>query len=202
MSSLLLLGNGESRQGIDLDRINLYKVGCNAIYRDYHVDELVCVDRRMVIEACEAGFTGTVYTRTNWAKYFDQKYPNVKSVPDLPYNGSERYDDPFHWGSGNFAQLVACKTHYKTIYVLGFDLWGSGNSKHLHNNVYKGTENYNTVDHRAVDPRYWIIHFAKLAEIYNNKKFVILAPQEWERPKEWRLNNIERKTLDNVYEIC
>lgn len=200
--SVLLLGNGESRKDIDVDRIDAYKIGCNAIYRDFYVDELVCVDRRMIIEACEAGYNRPLYTRPNWTKYFSDKYPNVRAVPDLPYKGDKRHDDPIHWGSGNFAQLVACQTHHKKIYVLGFDLWGSGEGQHKHNNVYKGTDNYNSVDHRAVDPRYWIIHFAKLAEIYKYKKFIILAPQDWQRPKEWRLNNIERLSIDNVYDIC
>jgi hypothetical protein len=202
MSSLLLLGNGESRQGIDINLINMYKVGCNAIYRDFYVDELVCVDRRMVIEACENGYTNTVYTRPNWAKHFKSKYPNVTEVPKLPYEGTQRHDDPFHWGSGNFAQLVACNTHYKTIYVLGFDLYGSGEGQHYHNNIYKGTDNYNSVEHRAVDPRYWVIHFSKLAEIFYNKKFVILAPNDWKRPKGWAFNNIEKISIDNVYDIC
>jgi hypothetical protein len=200
--SLLLLGNGESRAGIDLNKINMYKIGCNAIYRDYHVDSLVCVDRRMVIEACEAGYTGNVYTRTNWQSYFVNKYPNVQPVPDLPYQGTQRQDEPIHWGSGNFAQLIACQTHHKVIYVLGFDLYGVGDKNLLHNNVYKGTENYNKVNHRAVDPRYWVIHFAKLCEIYKYKKFVIVAPEGWKRPKEWRLHNIEQISIDNVYDIC
>ena len=199
---MLLIGNGESRSGIDIDNINMHKVGCNAVYRDFHVDELVCVDRRMVIEACQAEFKGNIYTRDNWVKYFAVKYPNVKSVPKLPYEGDKRHDDPFHWGSGNFAQLVACQTHHKKIYVLGFDLWGSGEGQYKHNNVYKGTENYNKVDHRAVDPRYWIIHFAKLAEVYKYKKFIILANQDWKRPKEWSLSNIERLDIDKVYDIC
>ena len=200
--SVLLIGNGESRSEINIDKINIHKVVCNAIYRDYAVDDLVCVDRRMVIESCEAGFKGNVYTRSNWAKYFEKKYPNVKYVPELPYTGTHRSDDPFHWGSGNFAQLIACKTHHKKIYVLGFDLYGTADNTHKHNNVYKGTTNYNSTDHRAVDPRYWIVHFAKLCEIFKHKKFVILAHQDWKRPKEWKLSNIERLDIDNVYDIC
>jgi hypothetical protein len=199
--SLLLIGNGESRSKIDLDKIKMHKIGCNAIYRDYYVDDLVCVDRRMVIESCEAGYAGNVYTRANWQHYFVDKYPNVQSVPELPYQGTNRQDDPVHWGSGNFAQLLACQTHHKKIYVLGFDLYSS-NETQLHNNVYKGSENYNIETHRAVDPRYWIIHFAKLCEIYKYKKFIIIADNDWKRPKEWRLHNVEQINIDNVYDIC
>ena len=45
------IGNGESRVGIDINNLKGFKVGCNAIVRDYTVDCLVCVDRRMVTEA-------------------------------------------------------------------------------------------------------------------------------------------------------
>ena len=31
---MLVIGNGESRQNIDVKRINMKKVGCNAIYRE------------------------------------------------------------------------------------------------------------------------------------------------------------------------
>ena len=200
--AVLLLGNGESRAGVDLNKIKMHKIGCNAIYRDYDVDELVCVDRRMVIEACESNYKGTIYTRSNWQHYFVNKYSNVQSVPDLPYKGTTRQDEPIHWGSGNFAQIIAAQSRHKVIYVLGFDLYGSGEKQVLHNNIYKGTKNYNKVEHKAVDPRYWITHFAKICEIYKYKKFIIIAPNDWKRPKEWRTHNIEQISIDNVYNIC
>ena len=31
--------------------------------------------------------------------------PNVKKVPDLPYEGDKRPDEPFHWGTGQYAGL-------------------------------------------------------------------------------------------------
>ena len=48
---MLVIGNGESRKDIDISAFNETKVGCNAIIRDFFVDHLVCVDRRMVKEA-------------------------------------------------------------------------------------------------------------------------------------------------------
>ena len=71
---MLVIGNGESRCDINLSEINTTKIGCNAIVRDFFVDHLVCVDRRMVDEAnncyqnnfnfCILGKTGSKNERT------------------------------------------------------------------------------------------------------------------------------------------
>ena len=37
---MLVIGNGESRLQVDLDKIDICKIGCNAIRRDYEVDHL------------------------------------------------------------------------------------------------------------------------------------------------------------------
>ena len=65
---MLAIGNGESRKGIDLNNFNDTKVGCNAIIRDFFVDHLVCVDRRMVNEALTKNTT--IYTRPDWASQY------------------------------------------------------------------------------------------------------------------------------------
>ena len=55
---MLAIGNGESRTNINIDNIASQKVGCNALWRDYSVDYLVCVDKRMV-EECIRGNVNT-----------------------------------------------------------------------------------------------------------------------------------------------
>ena len=115
------IGNGESRETIDIDKLYGLKVGCNAIHRDYYIDYLVCVDRRMMQEALNAGANkqGTlVYTRPEWFHKFRTK--RVRQVPELPYAGSERWDEPFQWGSGPYAVLLAAKQE-KIVKMIGFD---------------------------------------------------------------------------------
>ena len=62
---ILVVGNGESRKDVNINNIPMKKIGCNAIYRDYYVDHLVCVDKRMCQEAINAGFqqNSKIYTR-------------------------------------------------------------------------------------------------------------------------------------------
>ena len=183
MSGTLVLGNGESRKGLDLGRIypNYEIVGCNAVHRDMSVDHLVCCDRRMVQEAVNNAFEDPVYTRSDWYKQFSF-WRNVRCLPELPYKGNKRQDDPWHWGSGGHALNLACTMDPDYVVMLGFDLWGS-NSKF--NNIYKSTENYNDATKPATDPSYWVYQTAKLFEVHSKIKFLQIQPDDWDPPEEW-----------------
>ena len=58
MSSLFVLGNGESRKNISIDNLKSHgKVyGCNAIYRDHTVDGLISVDPGIIHEIYHSGY--------------------------------------------------------------------------------------------------------------------------------------------------
>jgi len=183
--TITILANGQSRETIDIDKIKTIKIGCNAIVRDYEVDHLICVDRRMAIEATELGHN-SIYTRNDWVSSFKR----IKTVPSLPYEDNNRWDEPFNWGSGPYAVLLGCKLDNK-LDLIGFDLHSS--NKKI-NNIYKGTRNYNNEDHRAIDPRYWILQIGKLMEIYSNVTFTIHQPIEWILPDKWNHPNV---SLDN-----
>lgn len=180
---LMVIGNGQSRQNVNLKSLNCITVGCNAIHRDFCVDHLVCVDRKM---AQEASLHPRLYTRQDWISSFPKAIP----VPPLPYDGDKRHDEPFNWGSGPYAVLIACKLS-TDIHLLGFDLYSE--DKKI-NNLYKDTENYNDYTHRAIDPRYWIAQIGKLFEIYPAKQFTIHQPEGWELPKYWCKENV---SVDN-----
>ncbi len=49
IDTAVCLGNGQSRQGLDLNKLKKYStvIGCNAIYRDFEPDILVALDSRM-----------------------------------------------------------------------------------------------------------------------------------------------------------
>ena len=65
------IGNGESRQGFDLDKLKPFgKIyGCNAIYRDYMPDVLTAVDHGIMHEIYHAGIAQKIpcYFR-DWTK--------------------------------------------------------------------------------------------------------------------------------------
>lgn len=189
---ILAIGNGESRRGIDINILKGIKIGCNAIHRDFDVDHLICVDRRTVKEALENPNCRKIYTRPDWMPLF--KDPRVSVVPPLPYQGTERPDDPFQWGSGPYAVLLAAMLS-DTVKLLGFDLYGLQGKV---NNVYKDTANYDHAEKRAVDPRYWIYQIYKVFLAFPDKYFIVYNVDGWQPPESWHLANVEIKTLDKL----
>jgi len=58
MSRVFVLGNGESRKSVDLDVLKTKGAvyGCNALYRDFTPDALICVDGGMMHEVYASGY--------------------------------------------------------------------------------------------------------------------------------------------------
>ena len=192
---MLIIGNGESRQTTDLSNIEGIKIGCNAICRDVQVDHLICVDRRMVQEAIDLQFKGTIYTRQDWVNSFKQ-YNNVTTVPDLPYDGDSRMDQPFQWGSGPYAVLLGAYMSPKfTLKLIGFDLFSeTGNV----NNIYKDTLHYDKGTKDAIDPRYWIYQIGKVFECFPKNRFIVYQKSGWKLPDQWRLGNVFLDNINNL----
>jgi len=192
---MYVFGNGESRTSVNIDNLSGIKVGCNAIYRDYSMDHLICVDRRMVQEALSNNTNqhSYIYTRHDWISQFDAT--RLRTVPKLPYNGSERWDEPFQWGSGPYAVLLAAKLCKKaTVHLVGFDLHSNTPTV---NNVYKDTDNYDSSDKRAVDPRYWIHQIGMIFTYYTKINFVV-HNDNFELPKAWIHPNVLLDTISSL----
>jgi hypothetical protein len=189
---MYVFGNGESRTSVNIDNLSGIKIGCNAIMRDYKMDHLICVDRKMVREAITTEYKSNIYTRENWIDEFHAY--GIMSVPKLPYKGHERPDEPFQWGSGPYAVLLACQLS-NDIKLIGFDL----HSKDQYmNNIYKDTTNYNNSDHHYIDPRYWIHQIGVLMMMYPSIKFKIYQTANFKLPNNWKLPNVSVDTFDNL----
>lgn len=135
MTVAFVVGNGHSRKGLDLPHLQKFgKIyGCNALYREFAPDYLVCVDVKMILEVNK-----TRYQMTN----------EVWTNPNKQYRGFEgfNYFSPSKgWSSGPTALWLASTHKHDTIYILGFDYHGlkdgSGNRTRV-NNLYSGTPNY------------------------------------------------------------
>ena len=191
MSSVLVFGNGESRRTFKFT--NQYPtIGCNAIHRDHKVDHLICCDRRMVQESIENPNIGDtkIYVRDHWYHYFRKilKNKNILKVPNLPYTGETKKDQPDHWGSGSYAVLLAASLGFEEINLIGFDLYSKNN---LVNNVYKNTKNYSNADTKSVDHSYWVYQISQVFTYYPNCKFNILNEPGWVVPTEWKRLNVK-----------
>ena len=191
---MLVIGNGESRKALKIEELNLPTVGYNAIFRDDKVDHLVCCDRRMVREAIKHSNTSQsiIYSRPNWCKEF-----NVFPVPNLPYVGELRQDDPWHWGTGQYALLVATKYCVMDhIHIVGFDMKSKDG---FVNNIYKGSESYDASSKQAVDPSYWIYQNRKIFEHYPKQNFNFYVDQYFKIPEGWEeMSNVQILPISDI----
>jgi hypothetical protein len=198
-NSVLVIGNGESRKHLDLSQFKgkIHTIGCNALHRDFTPDRLICCDRRMVDESLKNPSTKQIeiYVRKDWFHFFRKikKNKNIKLVPELPYQGTDQRDDPFNWGSGGYAVLIAA-AEFQNIYLLGFDLYPNRFLKV--NNIYKSTENYNAADSRPVDPSYWTYQIAKIFSLFKDKNFYVINEKDWARPPAWIKSNVDFLEID------
>lgn len=188
---MLVIGNGKSRAKINLNNIYEEKIGCNAVFRDTYTDFLVCCDKRMVKQAIAHGHP-SIYTRQRWFQDFNNDY--VNPLPNLPYEGKDRKDDPFHWGSGPYAVLLGC-TLSNHLKLVGFDLYSADG---LVNNLYSGTSGYADKDTSAVDHSYWVYQIGKLFEYFSKTHFTIYNQPEWILPKSWNYPNVSLDNLSNL----
>jgi hypothetical protein len=197
---MLIIGNGESRKNFNVNNYDDFKIGCNAIFRDYKVSCVSCCDRRMVTEAINSGINEdtVVYTRSDWMRYFKNQN-NVKQYPDLPYTEQEiRADEPFQWGSGPYAVLLGATMRNDTNHLIGFDCHGAGEDNKKFNNIYKDTKNYNSSDYRAIDPSYWIYQIGKVIECFPDQRFIFYNNLDWELPPQWQKPNVYKKSLTKL----
>jgi hypothetical protein len=180
MTIAFVLGNGVSRQGIDLDQLRAHGsiYGCNALYREFTPDVLVATDRPIAAVIQESGYSSQhrFYTR--------RPLPNLgaHTVP-RPY---------FGFSSGPIAVGLAALDSHAYIYLLGFDMGPT--PANTINNLYAGTEFYR--DNNA-PPTYTGNWIKQLTQVMTEHKLVrffrVQGPTTAQIPQ---LNTI--RNLDHV----
>jgi len=122
--TIFFIGNGSSRKNFDL---NLLRgkgtvIGCNALYRDFKPDILVCQDSKMGRELFDNKYSGLVLSG---------KGIGVKNLKTI------------HWAAGNTRnsgtfglKFISSVMKPSTCYVLGLDGYPG--------NIYENTLNYVT----------------------------------------------------------
>lgn len=128
MTVAFCLGNGLSRQGIDLKQVANWGpvYGCNALYREFTPTALIATDKPIASEIQESGYSAKnrFYTR--------KPIPNMGAhqVPKKYYGNS----------SGPICVAVACLDQASKIYLLGYDMGPTLQGRF--NNVYADTAHY------------------------------------------------------------
>ena len=157
MSRAFVLGNGVSRQGIDLDLLKSLGTvyGCNAIYREFVPDVLISTDVPISEAIQKTGYAqkNRMYTRR-----------------PLPDSGANRIaQDYFGFSSGPVAVSQAAADANRAVYLIGFDMGPTRTGRF--NNCYADTEFYKK---SSANPTYignWTKQIVKICKDFHRTSF-------------------------------
>ena len=193
MSSIaFVLGNGESRKGIDIN--DLKEKGtvfaCNAVYRTHRPHFLVAVDPKMLLERAETDYP--VHNKV-WSNFNAQynKHPKI-------LNHVNWFKPSLGWSSGPTALRMACEQGFKEIYILGFDYQGHNDGKRFKlNNIFGDSRNYKKRNDEATFYGNWMNQTKRCLQDFKDVQFHRVIPDGWFRPKDldWK-GNIDHATTE------
>ena len=193
MSSIaFVLGNGESRKGIDIN--DLKEKGtvfaCNAVYRTHRPHFLVAVDPKMLLEIAETDYP--VHNKV-WSNFNAQynKHPKI-------LNHVNWFKPSLGWSSGPTALRMACEQGFKEIYILGFDYQGHNDGKRFKlNNIFGDSRNYKKRNDEATFYGNWMNQTKRCLQDFKDVQFHRVIPDGWFRPKDldWK-DNIDHATTE------
>ena len=158
MTRAFVCGNGISRQAVDLNQLRpLGKIyGCNGLYRDFEPDCLVSTDRPIAEAIQNSGYSKS--------HRFHTRRP-IQGLGALPvpkkYHGNS---------SGPIATSLAALDGHKTVYLLGFDMGPTENSKF--NNIYAGTDFYKAINTVPTYTGNWVKQLCIIAKDFPQTTFV------------------------------
>ena len=194
-----VLGNGESRKGIDIDDLKKHGTvfACNGVYRTDKPDFLIAVDPKMVLEIAESDYLlqNKVYSNFN-AQY--NKNPKI-------LDHVQWFKPSLGWSSGPTALRMACDHGFKEIYILGFDYQGLSeggkNNRFKVNNLFKDSRNYKKGNEQATFFGNWMNQTKKCLQDYPDVKFHRVIPKDWFQPKDlqWK-GNIDHPSTEEFLE--
>ena len=193
MSSIaFVLGNGESRKGIEIN--DLKEKGtvfaCNAVYRTHRPHFLIAVDPKMIFEIAETDYP--VHNKV-WSNFNAQynKHPKI-------LNHVNWCKPSLGWSRGPTALRMACEHGFKEIYILGFDYQGLNQGKRFTlNNIFGDTRNYKKRNDEATFYGNWMNQTKRCLQDFKDVQFHRVIPKGWFKPKdlEWA-GNIDHPTTE------
>ena len=158
---ITIIGNGESRKGIDIDKLKGITVGCNALYLYNKVDYICAMDkfwRDKIIKETTIPLISRVHNTImqTTLELYDGKWINT----NCPYRG---------YCSGISALDYMSNNHQDTFYLIGLDFDYTGEKV---NHIYKGTINHPNADRPAQNENIFLKQFIETVKHYPRNKYV------------------------------
>lgn len=163
MTTAFVLGNGRSREPIDLAQLKTHGpvYGCNALYRTFTPNVLIATDRPIATAIQDSGYA--------------KKHRFYTRKP-LPESGAHRLDNKYQgFSSGPNAVALACLDGYHCIYLLGFDL---GTTNGQFNNLYADTQFYKKSQDPPTFSGNWVKQIIQICGDFPAREFIrVEGPQ-------------------------
>ena len=157
MAAAFVLGNGVSRQALDLNQLKTLGTtyGCNAIYREFVPDVLISTDT-------------PISERIQFDSY-SQTHVHYTRKP-LPGSGSRRIAQQyFGFSSGPVAVGQAALDGAVAIYLVGFDMGPTRTGRF--NNIYADTEFYKKSSANPTFAGNWTRQIKQIAKDFSKTSF-------------------------------
>ena len=157
MAAAFVLGNGISRQALDLNQLKTLGTtyGCNAIYREFEPDVLISTDT-------------PISERIQFDSY-SQTHVHYTRKP-LPGSGSRRIAQQyFGFSSGPVAVAQAALDGAVAIYLVGFDMGPTRTGRF--NNIYADTEFYKKSSASPTFTGNWVNQLKTIARDFPKTSF-------------------------------
>ena len=197
MSSIaIVLGNGESRRGIDID--DLKEKGtvfaCNGVYRTHRPHYLIAVDPKMINEIAETDYM--IHNKV-WSNYNAHYGKNQKILDHVNW-----FKPSLGWSSGPTALRMALDHGNTEVYMLGFDYQGHSvkdqGNRFKFNNIFKDSRNYKRSKDDATFYGNWMNQTKRCLSDFKQVKFYRVIPKDWFQPKDLDWNeNLTHVTIDD-----
>jgi hypothetical protein len=157
MAAAFVLGNGVSRQAVDLTALKTLGTtyGCNAIYREFVPDVLISTD--------------TPISERIQQESYSQTHVHYTRKP-LPDSGARRIAQKyFGYSSGPVAVSQAAIDGATAIYLIGFDLGPTRTGRF--NNIYADTEFYKKSSANPTFTGNWVRQLQTIMKDYPKTSF-------------------------------
>jgi hypothetical protein len=172
----VIIGNGESRLDFNLNEFKKQNVkkrmqtyGCNALFRDFTPDFLICSRTDVIEEVVRSNYCSTNIV-----------YATGSAILDYPGKFHFIPQDP-GWNSGSLAAYIACFDGFNKIILVGFD---GNDTPGYTNNVYNNSEGYTDLQEQT--DKFMALSMSHVFKTYPLIDFVLVnstgrgyMPQEW-----------------------
>lgn len=172
----IIIGNGISRLDFDLNEFKksyikkkIKTYGCNALYRDFEPDFLICTRPNIINEVVQSK-----YCESNVV------YATGSAILNHPDSFHLIPQDP-GWNAGSLAAYLACFDGYNKVVLIGFD---GNDTPGTINNVYLNSNGY--IETSYQNDKFMSISMGHVFKTYQLVDFVLVnSTGRGYMPKEW-----------------